>query len=152
MNYKLSKLACSIAIVSTIMPLTACQKKQDDITLSRKSEITHLINPIDWNNVPDYVNLKVKDNYITMDIDSFYRLLNNDDKDFIIEAENKKIVLDKQMLRDKMQQEFRDYNTTSLEDYIKVAITIVEGTILLIIGNKVIAISEKKKEKIKKLS
>ena len=152
MNYKLSKLVCSVAIVSTIMPLTACQKKQEDITLSRKNELTYLINPLDWNNVPDYVNIQIKNNYMTMDIDSFYRLLNNSDKDFIIETDNKQIVLNKQILKDKIQQEFSEYNISSLEDYIKVVITIIEGPILFIIGNKVITFSENTKEKIKKKS
>ena len=31
MNYKLSKIICSAAIISTLMPLSACQKKQENI-------------------------------------------------------------------------------------------------------------------------
>ena len=151
MNYKLNKLICSAAIISTLMPLTACEKKSEEITLSRKNELTHLINPLDWNNTPDYVNLEIKDNYITMDIDSFYRLLNKED-DFIVTINDRQIVLDKNMLRTKIEQEFYEYNTPSVKDYIKVSITIIEGVILLIIGNKVISIFEKQKEKIKKIS
>lgn len=151
MNYKLNKLICSAAIISTLMPLTACEKKSEEITLSRKNELTHLINPLDWNNTPDYVNLEIKDNYITMDIDTFYRLLNKED-DFIVTINDRQIVLDKNMLRTKIEQEFYEYNTPSVKDYIKVSITIIEGVILLIIGNKVISIFEKQKEKIKKIS
>lgn len=151
MNYKLNKLICSAAIISTLMPLTACEKKSEEITLSRKNELTHLINPLDWNNTPDYVNLEIKDNYIIMDIDTFYRLLNKED-DFIVTINDRQIVLDKNMLRTKIEQEFYEYNTPSVKDYIKVSITIIEGVILLIIGNKVISIFEKQKEKIKKIS
>lgn len=151
MNYKLNKLICSAAIISTLMPLTACEKKSEEITLSRKNELTYLINPLDWNNTPDYVNLEIKDNYITMDIDTFYRLLNKED-DFIVTINDRQIVLDKNMLRTKIEQEFYEYNTPSVKDYIKVSITIIEGVILLIIGNKVISIFEKQKEKIKKIS
>ena len=151
MNYKLNKLICSAAIISTLMPLTACEKKSEEITLSRKNELTYLINPLDWNNTPDYVNLEIKDNYITMNIDTFYRLLNKED-DFIVTINDRQIVLDKNMLRTKIEQEFYEYNTPSVKDYIKVSITIIEGVILLIIGNKVISIFEKQKEKIKKIS
>lgn len=152
MNYKLSKIICSAAIISTLMPLSACQKKQENITFSKKNELLYLINPMDWNDVPDYVNLQIKDNYIIMDIDTFYRLLNNSEKDFIIEGENKQIVLDKQKLKKEVEQEFYNYNAPSLEDYIKIAITIIEGTVLFIVGGKVVALEEKSKEKIKKLS
>ena len=152
MNYKLNKLICSVAIVSTIMPLSACQNKNKIIDLSRKNEISYLINPLDWNKTPDYVNVEIKDNYITMDIDTFYRLLNKDDKDFILKLGNEQITLDKKILRKKIEQEFIDYNSSSTEDYIKITIMIIEGTILLIIGNKVITLLAKPKEKIKKLS
>ncbi len=152
MNYKLNKLICSVAIVSTIMPLSACQNKNKIIDLSRKNEISYLINPLDWNKTPDYVNVEIKDNYITMDIDTFYRLLNKDDKDFILKLGNEQITLDKKILRKKIEQEFIDYNSSSTEDYIKITIMIIEGTILLIIGNKVITLLAKSKEKIKKLS
>lgn len=152
MNYKLNKLICSVAIVSTIMPLSACQNNNKMINLSRKNEISYLINPLDWNKTPDYVNLKIKDNYITMDIDTFYRLLNKDDKDFILKLRDEQITLDKQILRKKIEQEFIDYISPSTEDYIKIIIMIVEGTILLIIENKVITLLAKPKEKIKKLS
>ena len=87
-----------------------------------------------------------------MDIDTFYRLLNNSEKDFIIEGENKQIVLDKQKLKKEVEQEFYNYNAPSLEDYIKIAITIIEGTVLFIVGSKVIELKEKSKEKIKKIS
>ena len=152
MNYKLNKLICSVAIVSTIMPLSACQNKNKIIDLSRKNEISYLINPLDWNKTPDYVNVEINDNYITMDIDTFYRLLNKDDKDFILKLGNEQITLDKKILRKKIEQEFIDYNSSSTEDYIKITIMIIEGTILLIIGNKVITLLAKPKEKIKKLS
>lgn len=152
MNYKLNKLICSVAIVSSIMPLSACQKKTDDITLSRKDELIHLINPLDWNDTPDYVNLKLKDNYIIMDIDTFYRLLNNKDKDFIINVENDQIILDKKNLKEQMEMEFREYNTPSFKDYLKIIITVIEGTIIFIIGNNVLSFIEKPKEKIKKIS
>lgn len=152
MNYKLDKLICSVAIVSTIMPLTACQQKKEDITLSRKNEISHLINPMDWSNTPDYVNIIAEDNYISMDIETFFRLLNKSGKDLIIQIEDNQIVLDKQIIKDKIEQEFYDYNTPSLDDYLKITITLIEGTILLIIGNKVVTILEKPKEKIKKKS
>lgn len=151
MNYKLNKLICSVAIVSTIMPLSACQKKTENISFSRDNEITHLINPLDWNKTPDYVNIDLDENYITMDIDVFFRMLNQSDKDFRIMIDDKQIVLDKQTLKEKVEQEFYDYNTPNLNDYLKVIITIIEGTIIFIIGNKVIAILENKKEKIKKL-
>lgn len=152
MKYKLNKLVCTAAIISALMPLSACQKKSEEITLSRKNELTHLINPFDWSNTPDYVNLEIKDNYIIMDIDTFYNLLNKSDKDFILTIEDKQIILDKQTLKEKVEQEFYEYNSLSVKDYIKVTITIVEGTILLVIGNKIISIYEKSKEKIKKLS
>lgn len=152
MKYKLSKLVCTAAIVSTIMPLSACQKESEDITLSRQNELIHLINPFDWSNTPDYVNLEMQDNYIIMDIDTFYKLLNKNDKDFIITFEDKQIKLDKQTLKEKVEQEFYEYNSLSLKDYIKVTITVAEGSILLIIGNKMISIYENSKEKIKKLS
>ena len=152
MKYKLNKLICTAAIISTLMPLSACQKKTENITLSRKNELTHLINPFDWSNTPDYVNLEMQDNYIIMDIDTFYKLLNKNDKDFIITFEDKQIKLDKQALREKVEQKFYEYNSLSMKDYIKVTITIVEGIILLIIGNKIISTYEKKKKKIKKLS
>lgn len=152
MNYKLNKLICTVAIVSTLMPLTACEKKSKEITLSRKNELTHQINPLDWSNTPDYVNLEMQDNYIIMDIDTFYKLLNKDDKDFIITFEDKQIKLDKQTLREKVEQEFYEYNSLSLRDYIKVTITVAEGVILLIIGNKIISIYDNSKEKIKKIS
>ena len=152
MNYKLNKLICSVAIVSTIMPLSACQNKNKIIDLSRKNEISYLINPLDWNKTPDYVNVEIKDNYITMDIDTFYRLLNKDDKDFILKLGNEQITLDKKILRKKIEQEFIDYISPSTEDYIKIIIMIIEGTILLIIENKVITLLAKSKEKIKKLS
>lgn len=151
MNYKLNKLICSVAIVSTIMPLSACQKKTENISFSRDNEITHLINPLDWNKTPDYVNIDLDENYITMDIDVFFRMLNQSDKDFRIMIDDKQIVLDKQTLKEKVEQEFYDYNTPNLNDYLKVIITIIEGTIIFIIGNKVVAILENKKEKIKKL-
>ena len=151
MNYKLSRIICSAAIVSTLMPLTACEKTED-ITFSRKYEIAHLINPVDWTNTPDYVNLELKDNYIIMDIDTFYRLLNNDESSFIINVDGNKIVLDKKELKEKVDQEFYEYNTPSLKDYIKVTITVVEGTVIFIIGNNIISSIEKTKQKIKKLS
>ena len=151
MNYKLNKLICSVAIVSTIMPLSACQKKTENISFSRDNEITHLINPLDWNKTPDYVNIDLDENYITMDIDVFFRMLNQSDKDFRIMIDDKQIVLDKQTLKEKVEQEFYDYNTPNLNDYLKVIITIIEGTIIFVIGNKVVAILENKKEKIKKL-
>ena len=151
MNYKLNKLICSVAIVSTIMPLSACQKKTENISFSRDNEITHLINPLDWNKTPDYVNIDLDENYITMVIDVFFRMLNQSDKDFRIMIDDKQIVLDKQTLKEKVEQEFYDYNTPNLNDYLKVIITIIEGTIIFIIGNKVVAILENKKEKIKKL-
>lgn len=152
MKYKLSKLVCTAAIVSTIMPLSACQKESEDITFSRQNELTHLINPMDWSNTPDYVNLEMKDNYIVMDIDTFYRLLNKNDKDFIITLGDNQIVLDKQTIKEKIDQEFYEYNSLSIKDYIKVTITIAEGVILLIIVNKMISLYENSKEKIKKLS
>ena len=152
MNYKLNRIICSAAIVSTLMPLTACEKKAEDITLSRNNEIAHLINPVDWTNTPDYVNLELKDNYIIMDINTFYRLLNNNESSFIINVDGNKIELDKKELKEKVDQEFYEYNTPSLKDYIKVTITIIEGTVIFIIGNKIISSIEKTKQKIKKLS
>lgn len=152
MKYKLNKLICSAAIIGSLMPLSACQKKTEDITFSRQNELTHLINPIDWSNTPDYVNLEIKDNYIIMDIDTFYRLLNKSDKDFTITIEDTQIKLDKQILKEKIEQEFYEYNSPSLKDYIKVAITVAEGVTLLIIGNKIASKYENSKEKIKKLS
>ena len=110
-----------------------------------------MINPLDWNKTPDYVNIDLDENYITMDIDVFFRMLNQSDKDFRIMIDDKQIVLDKQTLKEKVEQEFYDYNTPNLNDYLKVIITIIEGTIIFIIGNKVVAILENKKEKIKKL-
>ena len=152
MNYKLNKLICSAAIVSSLMPLSACQKKSDNITLSNENELEYIINPFDWSKEPDYVNLELQGNYITIDIDTFYRLLNNSEKDFTIKGENRTIVLDKQILKEKIEQEFYEYNSSSLKDYLKVAVTIIEGAVLFIIGNKTITTIEKSKEKIKKLS
>ena len=76
MKYKLNKLLCTAAVVSTLLPLTACQKKSNEITLTQENELLYLINPLDWNKVPSQINLELEDNCVSMDIDSFYRLLN----------------------------------------------------------------------------
>ncbi|MBR3230127.1 MAG: hypothetical protein IKF91_04810 [Bacilli bacterium] len=151
MKYKLDKLMCSLAIVSTLMPLTACQKKTENITLTRKNEIYHIINPLDWSKTPDYVNIETKDNYIIMDIDSFYRLLNTSDKNIVINGENKQMVLNKKKLEEEMEKELSNYNTPSVNDYLKVIITTIEGITILVLVNKLVAQLDKK-EKIKKLS
>ena len=51
-----------------------------------------------------------------------------------------------------MEMEFREYNTPSFKDYLKIIITVIEGTIIFIIGNNVLSFIEKPKEKIKKIS
>lgn len=152
MNYKISKMICSVALVGSLTSLSACQNKPDKITLSTKNELTYLVNPFDWSKEPDYVNLEIEDNYITMDIDEFYRLLNNDEKEFIIKGNNNDIILDKQVLRKKAEQEFYKFNSSSPKDYLKVIITIIEGVVIFTITNNTIAILEKQKEKIKKIS
>lgn len=151
MKYKLDKLMCSLAIVSTLMPLTACQKKTEKITLTRKNEIYHIINPLDWSKTPDYVNIETKDNYIIMDIDSLYRLLNTSDKNIVINEENKQIVLNKIIFEEEIEKAFSKYNAPSVNDYLKVITTTIEGITILVIGNKLTAQLDKK-EKIKKLS
>lgn len=151
MKFKLDKLMCSLAIVSTLMPLTACQKKTENITLTRKNEIYHIINPLDWSKTPDYVNIETKDNYIIMDIDSFYRLLNTSDKNIVINGENKQMVLNKKNLEEEMEKELSKYNSPSVNDYLKVIITTIEGITILVLVNKLVAQLDKK-EKIKKLS
>lgn len=151
MKYKLNKLLCTAAVVSTLLPLTACQKKSNEITLTQENELLYLINPLDWNKVPSQINLELEDNCVSMDIDSFYRLLNQSGDEIRLKTSAKDLVLNKQKIKKIMEKEFINFQKPSINDYLKVTITLLEGTIVFTVANKTIAIKEEK-EKIKKKS
>lgn len=136
MKMKVYNLVCSVALVSTMLPLVGC-KSDDTIKFTRNSEILYLINPLDWNKVPDNVNLKINDNYFSMDIDSFYRLLNQEENTIQLEGEKEKIVVDKIDLEQKSEMEFRNFQENKGEDYIKVMTMMTETAGALVLGKKI---------------
>lgn len=141
MKYKLNSLLCSVAIVSTILPLSGC-KSENKIVYKRNDEVIYLVNPLDWSKVPEIVNIKINDNYVTMDIDSFYRLLNQEGETINLQTSEGYLSIERDQMRKLADEEFHNFQNHPADTIPKIMTTMAEATALVSIGKKA-------KEKIK---
>lgn len=151
-NFKLSKLACTAAIVSALLPLSACQRKETNdynLQYNNKNNGAYILNPFDWTRYPEYANISGENDNtkyeVEMTIDEFLKLLNNDDHYVSIGG----ILLDKENLTKASQNALKDYRADELlYTTAKVVVTLLEGSVVFASVNFVAdKVSEKKLRK-----
>ena len=144
MKYKLHNLMASALVVSSLFPLSGCNANKE-VTYNMNHEFIYLVNPLDWNRTPDIVSFEVNGYNFSMDIDSFYSLINQPKDTVSLSTNDGDVIVSTVYLKEKADEAFYDFQNNRSVNYLKAVITLGE-----IAG--AIKLGKKAKEKIKKLS
>ena len=137
MKYKLHNFVAYALVVSSLFPLSGCET-DNKVTFKNENELSYLVNPFDWNPVPEVVSFEVEGNSFSMDIDSFYRLVNKPEDIIYLKTDDGEVSVSRLYLKEKADEEFSNYQNRVFDDFLKGAITLGEIAGVVYLGKQIV--------------